>query len=158
MSPPELPSQLSLRKGVFLGGKYEVYDVLGHGGFGVVYLVYSHVTKTAFAMKTFRDEFFRDASIKERFRREANLWIDLQRHPCIVQAYFVEEITGRLYVGMEYVAPDKEGLNSLDGYLARRPPDLAQSLRWAIQICYSDSDLPRDGTRVLEGGPLPPRH
>src|SRR5450756_994889 len=37
---------------------------------------------------------------------------------------------------MEYIAPNKEGLNSLDGYLLQQQPDLAQSLRWAIQICY----------------------
>src|SRR5450830_1227784 len=37
---------------------------------------------------------------------------------------------------MEYIAPNEEGLNSLDGYLQQQPPDLAQSLRWAIQICH----------------------
>jgi hypothetical protein len=30
---------------------------------------------------------------------------------------------------MEYIAPNEQGLNSLEGYLQRRPPDLAQSLR-----------------------------
>ena len=42
----------------------------------------------------------------------------------------------RLYIAMEYIAPNEEGLNSLEGYLQRRPPDLAQSLRWAIQVCH----------------------
>ena len=37
---------------------------------------------------------------------------------------------------MEHIAPDDEGLNTLEGYLRRRPPDLAQSLRWAIQFCH----------------------
>ena len=34
------------KKGDFIGQKYEVYDVLGEGGFGIVYLVYSHETES----------------------------------------------------------------------------------------------------------------
>ena len=37
---------------------------------------------------------------------------------------------------MEHIAPNDEGLNTLEEYLKRRPPDLAQSLRWAIQFCH----------------------
>jgi len=44
------------KKGDIIGQKYEVYDVLGMGGFRIVYLVYSHETKSAYALKTFRDE------------------------------------------------------------------------------------------------------
>jgi len=124
------------KKGDLIGQKYEVYDVLGIGGFGVVYLVYSHETKEVYALKTFRDEYLEDIKIKERFRKEAQIWIDLEHHPYLVRAYFVEEISGRLYIEIEYIAPDEMGLNTLEGYLRRWPPDLAQSLRWAIQFCY----------------------
>jgi tetratricopeptide (TPR) repeat protein len=48
----------------------------------------------------------------------------------------IEELSGRLYVVMEYIPPDEQGLNTLEGYLRRRPPDLAQSLRWGIQFCH----------------------
>ena len=113
-----------------------VYRELGHGGFGVVYLVYSQETKEVYAFKTFRDEYLEDAKTRELFRKEANVWVELDRHPCIVRAYFVEEIAGRLYIALEYVAPDEQGLNTLEAYLQRQPPDLAQSLRWGIQFCY----------------------
>jgi len=33
------------KKGDFIGKRYEVYDALGMGGFGIVYLVYVHETK-----------------------------------------------------------------------------------------------------------------
>jgi serine/threonine protein kinase len=113
--------------------KYEVYKVLGMGGFGIVYLVSSHKTGSVFAMKTLRNEY--DLQTEERFKKEAQVWIDLGKHPYLVQAYFVENIIGKLFIAMEYIAPDEQGLNSLEGYLRHSPPDLAQSLRWAIQFC-----------------------
>jgi serine/threonine protein kinase len=123
-------------QGDLIGYDYEVKRVIGEGGFGVVYLVYWHATGNVLALKTFRDEFLADQEVRQHFRREASIWIELGRHPYLVHAYLVTEISGRLYIAMEYVAPNEEGLNSLDGYLEKQPPDLAQSLRWAVQICY----------------------
>jgi tetratricopeptide (TPR) repeat protein/tRNA A-37 threonylcarbamoyl transferase component Bud32 len=124
------------KRGDVIGGKYEVRGVLGKGGFGIVYLVYLPETESVYALKTFRDEYLADAEVTERFRKEASIWVDLERHPYLVRAYFVDEIASRLYVGMEFIAPDAQGLNSLEGHLQRRSLDLAQSLRWAIQFCH----------------------
>ena len=124
------------KKGDFIGKPYEVLGVLGVGGFSIVYLVHSHETGTAFALKTLRDQFLRDAETAEQFKREARLWVNLERHPNIVTAHFIDELAGRLYIGMEYIAPNNDGLNSLEGYLTSDPPDLAQSLRWCIQVCH----------------------
>lgn len=124
------------KKGDLIGGKYEVYDVLGKGGFGVVYLVYSHQTESVYALKTFRDEYLDDSQTRKQFKKEANVWINLERHPNIVRASFVDEIAGRLYIAMEYIAPDEEGFNTLENFLQRRSPNFVQSLHWAIQFCY----------------------
>ena len=124
------------KKGDFIGKTYEVLGVLGIGGFSVVYLVYSHETDSAYALKTLRDTFLQDEETRQQFRKEAKLWIHLERHPHVVTANFIDELEGRLYIGMEYVAPNEEGLNSLEGYLTRYPPDLRLSLRWAIQFCH----------------------
>jgi tetratricopeptide (TPR) repeat protein len=141
--PPSAPQPTAARRkalpqgsGEFIGQKYEVYRVLGKGGFGVVYQVYSHETDTVYALKTFRDEYVQDEQTRTLFRKEAQTLVDMGSHPYLVRDYFVEEISGRLYIAMEYVAPDEEGLNSLEAYLQRRPPDLGQSLRWAIQFCH----------------------
>jgi serine/threonine protein kinase len=128
--------RLIYKKGDFIGQEYEIYDVLGMGGFGVVYLAYSHETKQVYALKTFRDEYLEDAETRNRFRKEAHIWINLGNHPYLVRAYFVQEIQSRLYIIMQYIAPNEAGLNSLEGYLNRKPPDLAQSLRWGIQFCH----------------------
>jgi eukaryotic-like serine/threonine-protein kinase len=124
------------KKGDFIGRHYEVLGVLGIGGFSVVYLVYSHETDSVYALKTLRDQFFKDEETRQQFRKEAKLWIHLERHPHIVTASFIDDLEGRLYIGMEYVAPNEEGLNSLEGYLMKYPPDLKQSLRWSVQFCH----------------------
>lgn len=124
------------KKGDFIGQKYEVFGVLGKGGFGVVYLVYCHPTYSIYALKTFCDEYISDYKIRERFRKEANIWIDLEHHPYLVHAHVVDEVDKRLYIALEYIAPNEQGLNTLEGYLEYYPPDLGQSLRWAIQFCH----------------------
>ncbi|RIE15808.1 protein kinase domain-containing protein, partial [Candidatus Cryosericum septentrionale] len=124
------------KKRDFIGQDYQVYGILGKGGFGVVYLVYSHKSGEVYALKTFKDEFLADQDVRKRFHKEASVWVELGRHPYLVRAVFVDEVSGRLYIAMEYIAPNEERLNSLEGYLQRQPPDLAQSLRWAIQICH----------------------
>lgn len=124
------------KKGDFIGQKYEIHDVLGMGGFGIVYLVYSRETESVYALKTFRDEYLEDSQTRDRFKKEAQIWIDLERHPYLVRAYLVDEISDRLFIATEYIASDEDGLNSLDVYLKRRPPDIPQSLKWGIQFCH----------------------
>lgn len=128
--------QNNFKKDDMIGEKYQIFDILGEGGFGVVYLVYSHETNAVYALKTFRNEYLHDAQTRNRFRKEAQVWIDLDWHPYLVRAYLVDEIAGRLFIALEYIGPDEQGLNSLKAYLKHQPPDLSQSLRWAIQFCH----------------------
>lgn len=123
--------------GDVIGQKYEVYDVLGVGGFGIVYLAYDFAdTKCVFALKTLRDEYLKDPATREQFRKEAGVWVGLGCHPYLVSAFYVDKVSWRLYIVMDYIPPNEHGLNSLEGYLNRRPPDFTQSLRWAIQFCH----------------------
>ncbi len=124
------------KKGDVIGGVYVVQGILGVGGFGVVYLVQARESGAMHALKTLRDEYLKETETRELFRREARVWVGLDRHPNIVRADFITELSGRLYIGMEYVEPGDEGYNSLAGYLAAYSPDLAQSLRWCIQFCH----------------------
>lgn len=136
-------TQQTYKKGDFIGQKYEVVDILGEGGFGIVYLAFYHdlagkqVQHPFYALKTFKQEYFSNQEIKDRFRKEAQVWIDLGSHPYIVRAHYVDLISDRLFVASEYIAPEYEGgPNSLDAFLKQRSLDLAQSLRWAIQFCH----------------------
>lgn len=135
--PESIPKITSLKKGDYIGQKYEVVAVLGEGGCGTVYLVYYNLHKQFYALKTFKGEYLNSKPVRDRFRKEAQIWIDLDKHPYLVRAYWVEEIYGRLFIGMEFIAPiDKGGPNSLDEYLRKSPPNLNQSLLWAIQFCH----------------------
>ena len=69
------------KKGDKIGQYYEVYDILGAGGNGIVYLVYSNQQKKFFALKTYLDKYFLDESVKEKFKREIEAWIKLEAHP-----------------------------------------------------------------------------
>ncbi len=127
-------SPAGFARGQLIGRKYEVLDILGVGGFGVVYLVNARESGSLYALKTFREEFLKDKGTRDMFLNEARLWIDLDRHPYLVRAHFVDELLGRLYIAMEYVAPH-DGVHSLDDYLKRRLPSPVLALRWAIQFC-----------------------
>ena len=81
-SIPQHPLRATLRpEGVYrngdrIGPNYEVQDVLGQGGFGIVYLVrlLSSDRYGIFALKTFRDKYLEDPQVQQRFRREVRSW------------------------------------------------------------------------------------
>ena len=127
-----------LKKGDFLDASklYEVRGLIGKGGFGAVYLIYSLKTETFYAYKTLLPELARDRGIQERFKKEANIWVDLGQHPNLVRAIGVTEQSGRFFICMEYVRPDEQGRNSLDGYLRMGSIEFSQCLKWGIQFCH----------------------
>ncbi len=131
-----LKSIFQYKRGDIIGGKYEVYRLVGYGGFGVVYLVYSHETQSPYALKMLDNDSLLEQQSKKLFKQEANALVDLDIHPFIIPLYAVDEIEDQLFILMEYIAPNKDGLNSLEGYIDGPFVDLAQKLRWAIQICY----------------------
>jgi serine/threonine protein kinase len=125
------------KKGDVIGGKYEVHGTLGKGGFGVVYLAYDRELEEVSALKTVRGELLADAAAREAFKKEALLWVNLEEHPFILAARWVMEASGRLFVAMDYVAPDAYGRVNLADHLALAggPLDAGQTLKWAVQFC-----------------------
>lgn len=123
------------RLGDIIARRYQVHSILGHGGFGEVYLVYDNDSQNIYALKTFHKEFLADPETRNLFRKEANILVELGKHPYLVNTFFIDEVSGRLIILMEHIAPNEQGLNSLAGYLQTQPPSLEQSLRWTIQVC-----------------------
>ncbi|HEV8634236.1 MAG TPA: serine/threonine-protein kinase, partial [Chloroflexota bacterium] len=126
---------------------HEVLEVLGRDALAVTYLVYSHRRQMLFALKTPRNQFLRDRAANEGFRRAARAWIGLGRHPHVVRAHALDEVGPRRYLVLECVAPDGLGLVTLADHLERRPPDLGQAARWAIQLCRGLEHLDACGLR-----------
>lgn len=121
--------------GAIIGGKYTVDRVLGKGGFGVVYQVRNVNDGRVYALKTYLKG-SGDRKAIARFRQESEIWIALGAHPNLVQAFFVDEIDGRLYVGMEMISAGRSGHNDIDGFIKNGLPNLSTVLKWAVQICY----------------------
>lgn len=135
------------KKGDVIGGTYEVLGTLGKGGFAVVYLV-SQQGRVPRALKTFRDELLADAGTREAFHEEALLWVNLEEHAFILAADCVREFSGRLFVEMDYVAPDAEGRVNLQDHLScGRPFNFERTVEWAIQFCLGMEHANARGVR-----------
>jgi len=129
---------LTFKKGDVIGFRFEVHDILGKGGFGEVYLVYDRAANAAFALKTIGSEYLADAESQKAFKKEALLWVNLDEHPFILTARWVDEFSGRLFVEMDHIAPDAWGRVSLADHLAEPHGtlDMDRTLTWAIQFCH----------------------
>jgi len=139
-SEPDIPQGKGPRYkiGDLIGKKYEIYRILGgegKSGMGIVYVCYDHEDKNVLALKTFQEKFLSSKPMKDNFKKEALLWIHLERHPFIVRAMWVEELTYRMFVICEFIAPDEQGRNTLTHYL-NRPIPMKQALIWSIQFCH----------------------
>ena len=145
--PSSQPAFEPYKKGDVIGGTFEVLRKLGEGGFGVVYLARHRQSGESFALKTFRDEFLADPASRESFKKEALLWSNLQSHPCIVAARWVQEFHGRLFVMMDYLPADSAGRVSLGDHIANGTVDTNEALKWGIQFCQGMEHAIAQGIR-----------
>lgn len=120
-----------------IGGEYTVLKVFGgrdQSGMGVVYLVQNREIPRPIVLKTFQGVHSSDA--KRQFVSEAHAWIKAGAHVNVVQAYWVREIAGQVFVAAEYVEPDEESRNNLTHYLSAGQLRHEIVLLWAAQFCY----------------------
>ena len=62
------------------------------------------------------------------------VWVNLENHPFVLRARWIQEFSGRLFVEMDYIAPDERGRVSLQDHLVTSGVSLStdQALHWAI--------------------------
>lgn len=82
-------------------GKYEILEQIGTGGFGTVYKAKDTIGRTV-ALKVLKPGWSEDASVIERFRREAQAAGSLF-HPRIATILDFDEANGRLFLVIRYV-------------------------------------------------------
>jgi len=113
-------------------GKYEVIDVLGRGGMGLVYRAFDRQLNREVAIKTVTEGFTGDQEMLQRFYREAAKTGAL-KHPNIVIVYDLGEQDGFPYIVMEYLSGDP-----LDKMIQTgKPQPLAFKLHILEQVCYA---------------------
>ena len=103
-----------LRKGMFIGDRYEILEQVGSGGMSNVYKAKCHKLNRYVAIKVLKPEFSEDRNFVAKFRTEAQSAACLQ-HPNIVSVYDVGEENGLYYIVMELV----EGM-TLKKYIRRK--------------------------------------
>jgi serine/threonine protein kinase len=123
---------------------YEILEVLGEGGMGIVYKARHLALKRVVAIKMILSGSLAGADILVRFRREAEAVARLQ-HPNIVQVYETGEYEGLPFFSLEMV----DG-GSLDRKLAGTPLNpreaaaLVETLARAIRAAHERGIIHRD--------------
>ena len=111
-------------------GKYDVVEVLGKGGMGVVYKAMDNLIERLVAIKMMTGGFAENPDLLKRFYREAKSTGMLQ-HPNIVIVYDLGDHEGNPYLVMEYL--EGEPLDKL--IAARREISVVEKLSYIIQCC-----------------------
>ncbi len=107
---------------------YEILELLGRGGMGVVYRARDTRLGRPVALKVLKEELTSDPDRKRRFLQEARSASAIS-HPAIAQVYDVDEAGGALFIALELV----EG-KTLRRLVAERELDLLGAMEVAIQV------------------------
>jgi serine/threonine protein kinase len=131
--------------GDYIGGEFRVHQVM-KGGMGAVYVVTHPRYGAPLILKTLQQN--GDSGAEELFRQEAKAWIDVGLHPNLVEAFWVDRFSGVLYVAAEYIAPDDNECNTLDGHIASGRISHVSLLKWSAQFCYGMMYATKNGIRA----------
>ena len=129
----ELVDKVNWEIGDIIDGRFEVKEIIGQGGMGIVYRVNHREWKLDLAVKMPLAFLVADESSKARFIQEAQTWVDLGLHPNIVQCWYVRELGGVPRVFMDYI-----GGGSLKDWIVQgrvKPGEWDKILDLVIQAC-----------------------
>ncbi|HUR27739.1 MAG TPA: serine/threonine-protein kinase [Planctomycetota bacterium] len=100
--PPRVAARLEPREVEELLPQFEIHDLLGQGGMGVVFKARHRAKRRWVALKILFPRQTGERAFTERFAREARALESLD-HPNIVALHESGEAQGRFYLAMEYV-------------------------------------------------------
>ncbi|HVZ88133.1 MAG TPA: protein kinase [Polyangia bacterium] len=89
-----------IERGTVLAGRYQIEDIIGKGGSGVVLRVFDRTAQTLVALKVLKAELARDAKWEKRFSRELRLGRPIQ-HPHVCRIFDIGEADGHRFLTME---------------------------------------------------------
>ena len=130
---------------VALAGRYSIDREIGRGGMGIVYLAREVHLDRPVAIKLLPPERAADATLKERFLREARLAAKLS-HPNIIPIHAVDDIGGFVFYVMAYV----DGETLAERVRKRGPVPASEGTRilreasWALAHAHSHGLVHRD--------------
>ena len=135
-----------LSPGSLFAGRYEVKEVLGMGGMGVVYRAFDRELQEPVAIKTLRPEAMStDTVALDRFKQEIRLARKIA-HRNVVRTYDLGEVKGTYYLTMEFV--EGKSLKSLIESRGRLPIPVTltvgKQLCRALEVAHEQGVIHRD--------------
>jgi tetratricopeptide (TPR) repeat protein len=129
--PPLPPACEDFRIGQVLSDGQTEYKIkeIRKGGFGIIYIVTDDRSQP-YALKTFQAQYLWIDEDRERFEREVLTWIKLDRHPNIVNAYWMTKFEAFPCLVLEYVPG-----GDLGRLLREEPLPTERALELASQVC-----------------------
>lgn len=126
-------------------GQYKIIEKIGHGGMGIVYKAVHTKIEKIVAIKALSPQLSEDPKMKERFFNEARLQAKLS-HPNIVDIYNYLELSGNIYLVMEYVEGETlESRLKREGSLAcSEAVELSEKVLDALSYLHSKGIVHRD--------------
>jgi eukaryotic-like serine/threonine-protein kinase len=115
--------------GETIAGRYELEEVVGHGGMSTVYKAHDSLLERNVALKVLHQQYNEDEDFVERFKREARSVAQLQ-HPNIVTVIDRGEEGTRQYIVFEYI--DGENLKEL--VVRKGRLEVREALEIALEI------------------------
>jgi WD40 repeat protein/tRNA A-37 threonylcarbamoyl transferase component Bud32 len=123
---------------------YEILDVLGRGGMGVVYKARQLGLNRLVAIKMILSSQHANTEERMRFQTEAEAVAKLH-HPNIVQIYDVGENEGNPYIALEFVDGGTLGARLVDHPMtARQAAELMEPIARAVHFAHTQGILHRD--------------
>lgn len=118
--------------GKTIKGRYKIYDEVGEGAAGSVYLARDEEEARIVAIKVVHRHLTKDGQFMERFQREASILTELKEFesPHIVKLYEFGEEEGTVYIVTEFV----EGRTLAEILAARGTLDIDQALDVVRQV------------------------
>jgi len=89
-----------IERGTVLAGRYQIEEILGRGGSGIVLRAFDRTAQTVVALKVLKSELASDAKWSRRFSRELRLGRPIQ-HPNVCRIFDIGEADGHRFLTME---------------------------------------------------------
>jgi serine/threonine-protein kinase len=135
-----------LRPGSVFANRYEVKELLGAGGMGVVYRAFDRELQEPVAIKTLRSEALAGGNVAlERFKQEIRLARRIA-HRNVVRTYDLGEVGGTYYLTMEYVEGTslKQLISSRGKLPASVTLTIGKQLCRALEVAHAEGVIHRD--------------
>lgn len=138
MLQPNLPN---LKPGDMVAGRFRIVEMVGSGGFSVVYRAHQEEMNRFIALKVLKPRAATDVRVVERFRREA-LYASHLSHPNTITLYdYGQTDSGLFYIAMEFLV----GMDLSVVVQRGEPMDLERVWRILVQCCRSLAEAHRIG-------------